>query len=264
MKLCISQKIVITILILVLTILLIVYLTIQWNLPSTTGAILGAVIASVGVMNVAFWNRWWGKEKVQKSLLIADLTKLLEQTQFANISYFNGKIVKADYKEPQVEYPSEVKGILRKHGLRLLLEKAKQNSKELQTRAEKAMKEFHDMIDGKLKTVQLTKSMDVSKSLANNTYSFPRVCQAIFEEISGERSGFNIDRGYLWHNDTRIARNGNFLNDLKTILDNTVKDKDLIEKVNSFRKSKTKLDSEELVSQFKNQLRQIINQLQWD
>ena len=264
MKLCISQKIVVTLSILVLTILLMVYLTIQWNLPSTIGATLAAVITLVGAMILVFWNKWLGKEKVQKSLLIEDLTRWLEQTHFANIGYFNGKIVKVDYEEPQVKYPSEVKKILKKHDLLLLFEKAKEDSAEQQTRAEKAMKEFHDMIDGKLKTVQLTKSMDVSKPLANNTYSFPRVCQALFEEIIGERSGFDIDRGYLSHGITKIARNGNFLNDLKTIIDNAVKDKELIEKVNSFRKSKTKLDSEELVSQFKNQLKQIINQLQWD
>ena len=264
MKLCTSQKIVIMLSILVLTNLLIVYLAIHWNLPSLTGPILGAVVTLGGVIVLAFWTKWWAREKEQKSLLIADLTKWLEQTQFANISYFNGKIVKVGYKEPQVKYPSEVKGIFKKHGLRLLLEKAKQDSTELQTRAEKSIKEFHDIIDGKLKAVQLMKSVDVSKSLANNTYSFPRVCQAILEEISGEKYGFDIKQGCLWHGDTRIARDSNSLNDLKTIVEDVIKDKELIEKVNSFRESKTKLDSEELVSQFKNQLRQIINQLQWD
>lgn len=263
MKLCTSQKIVIMLSILVLTCLVIVYLAIHWNLPSWVGPVLGAVVTSGWMIILAFWTKWWTKEKVQKSLLIADLTKLLEQTQFADISYFNGKIVKVDYREPQVKYPSEVKRIFRKYGLRLLLEKAKQNSKELQTGAEKSMKEFHTIIDGKLITVQLTRSMDVSKPLANNTYSFPKVCYAIFEEISGEKYGFNVQQGYLWHGDTKIARNGDFLNDLKTIVENAVKDKELIEKVNSFRESKTKRDSEP-ISQFQNQLRQIINQLQWD
>lgn len=264
MKLCISQKIVVTLSILVLTILLIVYLTIQWNLPSTIGATLAAVITLLGAMILVFWNKWLGKEKVQKSLLIEDLTRWLEQTHFANIGYFNGKIVKVDYREPQVKYPSEVKRIFKKHDLRLLLEKAKQNSKELQTGAEKSMKEFHDIIDSRLRTVQLMKSVDVWKTLDVNTYSFPRVCQAIFEEISGEKYGFNVQQGYLWHGNKKIARYGDFLHDLKTIVENAVKDKELIEKVNSFRESKTKLDSEELVSPFKNQLRQIINQLQWD
>jgi hypothetical protein len=228
------------------------------------GSGLIAAATSGCMIILAFWNKWWAKEKEQKSLLIADLTKWLEQTRFADISYFNGKIVKVDYKEPQVNYPSKVKGILKKHGLRLLLERAKQNSIELQNGAEKSMKEFHDIIDGKLKTVKLEKSMDVSKSLAKNMYSFPRMCQAIFDEISGEKDGFDINQGYLWHGDTKIARDGNSLNDLKSIVENLVKDRKLSEKANSFRESKTKLDSEELVSQFKNQLRQIIKQLQWD
>jgi hypothetical protein len=263
MKLCPSQKVFITILVLIALNVILVCLWVPWN-SSFLISVLAIVDPLVGVIIVAFWKKWWGKEEGQKSLLIADLTKWLEQTQFANISYFNGKIVKVSYREPQVKYPSKVNEILKKHGLRLLLEKAKQNSTELQTRAEKSMKEFHDIIDGKLKNVQLLKSVDVSKSLAKNTYSFPRVCQAIFEEISGEKHGFNVQQGYLWHGDTKITRNGDFLNNLKAIVEDLVKNKKLIEKVNSFRESKTKLNSGELVSQFENQLRQIISQLQWN
>lgn len=226
--------------------------------------VLIPIVNGGGVIIVAFLNRLWGKEKEQKSLLIAGIQRWVKEIQCPKIHYSNGKIVKVDYGEPQVDYPSETKKTFEKHNIQPLLKKAQYASKELLSKAETTIKEFHSIIGQKLKTLQLGKSVDVWKPLDVNTYSFPRICQAIFEEISGEKHGFNIQQGYLWHGDTKIARNGDSLNDLKSIVEKLIKDKELSGKVNAFIGYETKLDSEELFSEFRNNLQGIIKQSRWD
>ena len=66
------------------------------------------------------------------------------------------------------------------------------------------------------------------------------------------------------HGDTKIARDGNSLTKLKNVIKNLVKNKELSEKVNVFIESETKLDSEELFLEFKNRLKDVINQYRWN
>ena len=263
MSFCATQKIILTFLSLILLNVILALLCVRW-FPSAIAVVLPILNIIGGIIIAPFLRRWLSDLKNQKLLLIANLEKLREETGFTKLDYHNGKIVKVAYEEPLVEYSAEINRILEKHNLHLMAKKATKETKEVQSKAETSMKEFQEKIKQNLETIQLKKSMTIGEPLAENTYSFPRICQAVFDENNGEKSGFDITDGYLWHGDTKIARDNASLGDLKDVLEKMVKNGELIEKVNVFRECKKLLDSGELFLQFKSELKEIINQLRWN
>ena len=255
MSLCATQKIILTFLSLIFLNVILALLCVLW-FPSAIVVVLSALNTAGGIIVAPFLRRWLNDLKNQKLLLIADLEKLREETGCTNLDYCNGKIVKAQYEEPQVDYSAEVKRILEKHNLHLILKKATKETEEVQSKAETSMKEFQEKIKQNLETIQLKKSMTIGERLAENTLSFPRICQAVFDENNGEKSGFDIIDDYLWHGDTKIARDNASLDDLKDVLEKMVKNGELIDKVNVFRECKKLLNSGELFLQFKSELKE--------
>lgn len=265
MKLCAKQKTSIIILVLISLDIALVLLGISLNILSLMGYLIMIIDTVVGVTCMLFIPKWRRKEKDQKLLLISDLEKMLQETHFAKIHYSNGKIIKVNHKDPDLNYLSDIEKCLKKYNAQFLLKNAREANDDLQDKAEKSIEDFHDIIGKKLKNIQLKKSMDFYKALATGTYSFPKICRTIFEEIEGKKSIFDIDKGYLWHGDTKIARGKNdSLSELESLVKTLLKDSKLNEKVNTFIEYEITLDSEELSSEFKNRLKEIINQLRWN
>lgn len=264
MTLCATQKVVLSVLALILLNISLVYLGLLLNFLFILPTLL-PIIDGLGVMIVAFWNKWWSKQDKQTALLIGSLRTFREELGFIGIEYCNGKIVKAAYREPQVQFMPEIKRLLRKNNLDALLNQLTKEATELQSKAETLMVEFQEIINQNLKSLELKKSADIAgERLAKNTYSLSKIYQAIFDEIIGEKSKFKVDDGYLWHGDTKIARNGDSLDKLKCIAEKLVKDDILIGKAIGFKESKTKLNSGALFLQLKIALKKIIEQLQWN
>jgi hypothetical protein len=115
-----------------------------------------------------------------------------------------------------------------------------------------------------LESIRLKKSLKIGV-LSEPYYSFPRVCEAIFEEINGEHTDFLVDiRNCLLHGAVTLAEGEDEIPyNLKRIIEELIEDRDVREKIESFNEAKEKLDSGEPFSDFEGRIKQIILEFRW-
>ena len=127
MSLCATQKIVFVSLIIALIDTLLVFIILSLPILAQAG-VLAAFNVGVGWIITPYFKKWFADLKHQDSLLIDDLKTLLRETQFATIDYCHGHILKRDFREPQIKYPSKVERLYEKNGLATLRQHTKTSS----------------------------------------------------------------------------------------------------------------------------------------
>lgn len=246
-------------------------ISVEFN-PYLQGILAGSsLVAVVGVVFevLPFLLRWYDKREEERirqdKLILEDLENWMKNTTFTIIQYNLGKFGFREHKDPTLRYLDEDVKILKKYGAYDIWEKGKTVSKQLKKDAEKAIKEFHVIVDKKLENISLKKSLEIG-TLSEPYYSFPKVCEAVYEKNDeGVSNFFGILNGFLVYGDDKIGKGKNVkLEDLKTTIEALINDETVRTKIRNFKEVEEKLYSLEPFSDFKNKIIKIKEHYDWN
>lgn len=225
------------------------------------------------------------QERLRRNkLILNDLEIWMGKTTSSRLEYVNGKIESEDYKDPELDYWIEDVKVLKEWSAYTLWEEAINNSKTLKNNGINAINEFQKIVDEKLKSVPLNKSVDVQKwmdEVNENTYCFPLVCQAIFEIVNDKGKDLKIEPNdlysspkylvysspkYLEYGETKIAMEMSSqilfsnlsLDSLKLVIEDLAKDEDVKRAIDKYNECEKSLSSREPFKGFEKQIEKII------
>jgi hypothetical protein len=227
-----------------------------------------------------------GQERRRRDFIISDLEKWMPKTTFNRIVYATGNLKSTSHKDParkDLPHLSRDIEVLKRHNAYVLWEEGKKNSETLKKEGMDAIENFHNMICNELEDIPLKKSLEIG-SLSVSYYSVPRICEAIFTEINGEYHRLyaepdgnlklsvilddrrvDVVRWALLHGEVRLARGREeAMKHLKKIIDDLVKDENVIKEVARYKEAEKKLNARETFKEFEDKLADIIEKLRFD
>ena len=267
-----------------MSIIVLMSFALQLLVPQMIAIIVGGFVL-MGVL-VEIKRLLDGRERKRRDFIISDLEKWVPKTTFNSLVYATGNLKSTSHKNPTREDLKHLRRdivVLKRHNADVLLEEGKKNSETLKKDGIDAIENFHKMICKELEDIPLKKSLAIG-TLPVPYYSVFRVREAIFREISGkhyrlypEHDGnlnmsvivdnkkSDVDMWALFHGSTRLARGREeTMKCLEKIINNLVKDENLIKEVSKYKKAEKKLNARGIFKKFEDKLADIIEELRFD
>jgi len=172
----------------------------------------------------------------------------------ANLFYRDGKLEYTYVKEPILQHPQEARKILEKRKIYDLWINGVKESNKLVDDGRKEIDEFESIIHNALKDSSLKESLSVN-TLAEPSYAGPMVRKSIYEGIiCPDDLNLEIKDNFLNDGAKKIAEGDSDepkkIQDLKSSIDNLIKDNTLREKIRNFNEIKKNLEKEEPLKDF--------------
>jgi len=214
-------------------------------------------------------------------LIVADLRNWMRKTTFANIDYYQGKIKTIEHKDPELDYLDKDKNVLEKYNAYLHWESGKRASERPKDDGVNAIRDFHRKIEKALENILLKKSMRIGR-LLEPYYSFPRICQAIFEggelalsiKLDSKSEKFSVESdnsktqrvtGFLSSGVVTLAWGDvEILTTLQRMIKNLNENDSIRKEIDTYTECKRKLDSREPFREFEIKLQKIIADFRWN
>jgi len=217
----------------------------------------------------------------QDNLIVDDLRNWENKTIFSNIKYDwkKMKIEAIDHKDPDSNdfllFDADVK-VLKKYNAYTSWKNGKNISETLKEKGVEALEEFHRIVDGRLKNLQLKKSL--TTAYLKEYYSLPYVCEIIIRAIRGQAieiiletdnnflraDGFAIGDIHTGAYCQRFAKgNTEDRNSLKKIIEDLIQDTNVKKQVEIYDRAKNQLKERKHFSEFRSKLEKIFKDSTW-
>ena len=217
----------------------------------------------------------------QDELILNDLRNWESKTTFSNIKYdwAKMKIEAVDHKDPSrsdLPFFDEDINVLKKYNAFTSWDNGKKISEKLKEDGVKALREFHEIVDGRLENIPLKRSL--TRATLKEYYSVPYIREIIIRVINGQHieitleqennflraDGFARGDVVVGASDARFA-NGNteVRNSLKKIIEDLMQDTNVKKQIEIYDRAKNQLKERKHFSEFRSKFKKIFNGFKW-